>query len=1203
MRGYALVGLLDRIRKEAGYARLEAQLASARPGEPLGPLGLPEAARPAVIAALSERLDAPLLWLVEQPDEARAVADSLAAYLEDPLRVHVLPAPDAMPYERIPWDPNTRELRLAALTALYRWTSTSDPGPAPLVVAPLRGLLVPTLPPSAFKKDARLLQRGDVVGLTELLRSLARLGYRMVSMVDAPGQMAHRGGIVDLYPPASSRPIRLEWFGDELDSIRAFDRGSQRSQGELDSIMLMPACEALPGRGKEVAEILGGLDARRMHPLAQSMLERHARQLAAGEQIEGIEFYTALLHPEAATVLDFLPPQGWVVIDSPERLATAALGLREQAKLLRQSQVEAGELPVDWPVEPLADWAAASRRIDGLRQLRVGQSAALDRDEGALSQRFGRPESYGGRIEEAVVDIAQLTEEGQAVVLVSRQAARVVEIFANVGLHVAVTETLEQAPGPGGLAVVQGALGSGWLLGSPNGPDVATGLQARGDEAGPNLHLITDGELFGWRMPHRRRQSRAADPSRKLDYFSEYAAGDYVVHIEHGIGLFRGLERMQIGEVERDYLKLEYAAGDVLFVPTHQADRVARYVGTGEIEPAVTRLGTADWERAKSRAKRAVEDIARELLLLYARRENARRLAFAPDTAWQAEMEAAFPFIETDDQMKAIEAVKADMESERPMDRLVVGDVGFGKTEVALRAAFKAVMGGKQVAVLAPTTVLVQQHFETFTRRMMAFPVRIDMLSRFRTKKQQNDIADRMAAGDLDIVIGTHRLLSDDIRFRDLGLLIIDEEQRFGVKHKEKLRQLREGVDTLTLTATPIPRTMHMALTGLRDLTTIDTPPEERLPVVTHVGAYDDNLVRQAIRRELGRRGQVFFVHNRVRGIEMVAQKVEKLVPEARVGIAHGQMSQASLAHAMLDFVGGNVDVLVCTSIIESGLDIPNANTLIVDRADRFGLAQLHQLRGRVGRSAQRAYAYLLHPSTFELPDDARERLRTMAETERLGAGYHIAMRDLELRGAGEILGARQHGQVASIGLDLYTRLLAEAIKKLRADGPASEDTIARELSQIDPGGLPTVDLPVDAFLPERYVQETGERTRIYRRMAGCTSLEAVTEIESELRDRFGAPPWEVQFLIDVLWLRVLAHLAGARSVAKEGAGAVIRWREGHQLSRGRLKGVLPPSARIGNHQVTLLLGGRPDQWLPPLRKALEAIVGVEARDAASTTA
>jgi transcription-repair coupling factor (superfamily II helicase) len=866
--------------------------------------------------------------------------------------------------------------------------------------------------------------------------------------------------------------------------------------------------------------------------------------------------------------------------DDVAQLAAAAQGILEQAETVRREQVDAGELPIDWPGDPLVGWDVLSRRSERLRQVILGSVGAGsgDGEEIGLADAFGDPPRYGGRVEDAVIEAAKASEEGEAVVVVTRQAPRFAELLAHAGVHVAPLSSLDSAPGAGGIAVVHGALGSGWTM--TNG--------------GLRLAVVTDGEIFGWRMPHRRRRARRSSGTQPTDYFSELTPDDYVVHIEHGIGLFRGLTRMRSGSAEREYLQIEYAQGDMLYVPTHQADRVARYVGVGEIDPSVSRLGTADWERAKKRARRAVEDIARELLEFYAKREVARRTPFASDTPWQAEMEAAFPYLETDDQLRAIEDVKRDMEGERPMDRLVVGDVGFGKTEVALRAAFKAVMGGKQVGVLAPTTVLAQQHFDTFRRRLSPFPVRVEMLSRFKSRPEQADIIDRLATREIDVIIGTHRLLSQDVKFHDLGLLIVDEEHRFGVKHKERLRQLRENVDTLTLTATPIPRTMHMALSGLRDLTTINTPPDERLPVVTHIGPMDDNLVRQAIRREIGRRGQVFYVYNRVRGIEMIAQKVNKLVPEARVGIAHGQMNERELAKAMLDFVGGAVDVLVCTSIIESGLDIQNANTLVVERADRFGLAQLHQLRGRVGRSAQRAYAYILYAPGRELPLEAKQRLDALADASTLGSGFRLALRDLEIRGAGEILGARQHGQVTAIGLDLYTRLLAEAIKKLQADEPAVSDRVSRELAVVDAGTLPTIDLPLDAHLPESYIAETSERTRLYRRMAAIDDLRDVIDLEHELADRFGPQPPPVANLLSVLRLRVLTHMAGARSMGCDGHRAVIWWPDDHNLSRSALKLCLPPGSRIGRHQLSLPIEGDQDEWLVALRNALEEVVRVE---------
>jgi transcription-repair coupling factor (superfamily II helicase) len=1175
MAGFTLSGLLDVLAAHPGFRALTADLARAEAGRAVGPLGLPEPARPVVVSALARAARVPILWLTAQANDARVLADALRAYLPDPERVRLLPAPDALPFERIPWDPVSREARMAALAALYRWTAI-DASRAPVVVAPVRGAMTRTLARASFGADAARLRTGDVCPVTPFLARLQRLGYETVHTVTQAGQVAHRGGIVDVFPPASHDPVRIEWFGDEIDSLRPFDVTSQRSGGALDEVFIVPAAEALPGAGPALAPVLAALELTRLHPLAESEFRRQREHLLRGEIFPGLEFYTALLHPEHVTVVDHLPPEAWIVYDDLDALSAVAHEVAQQAQTVREEQVVSGELPANWPGQPLTPWADVLARLADFRQLALGQLGAPIPAPGALGPEFGVPPRYGGRIEEAVLEVAGMAQGGRPVVVVSRQAPRFAELLGDTGLALAPAVGLPQAPGPNGVAVVHGALAEGWTLGGPAG-----------------VVVLTDHELFGWRMPHRRRATRPANANRAADYFAELTIGDYVVHMEHGIGVFRGLQRMRVGNTERDYLCLEYAQGDKLFVPTHQTDRVARYVG-GASAPTVHRLGTVDWERATARARREVEDIARELLELYARRELARRQTFAADTPWQAEMEAAFPYIETEDQLRAIDQVKRDMESERPMDRLVVGDVGFGKTEVALRAAFKAVMDGRQVAVLAPTTVLAQQHLDTFRQRLTAFPVRVEMLSRFRSRADQSRVIERLAAGDVDIVVGTHRLLSNDVRFKNLGLLIVDEEHRFGVKDKERLRRLRQDVDTLTLTATPIPRTMHMALSGLRDLTTIDTPPEERLPVVTHVGPWDENLVRQAIRREVGRRGQVFYVSHKVLGIELLADKIQRLVPEARVGIAHGQLREDQLAAAMLDFVADRVDVLVCTSIIESGLDIPNANTLVIERADRFGLAQLHQLRGRVGRGPQRAYAYFLHPTGFDLPADARERLEALADASDLGAGLRIAMRDLEIRGAGEILGARQHGQVAAIGLDLYTRLLAEAIKKLRADTPTPGDGDSTDLADLDPGALPAVDLPLDAFLPEDYVAETNERTRLYQRMAKADTTAAVDEIEHELVDRFGRAPLEVANLLMVLRLRVLAHRAAAQSVGREDGTVVIRWGAEHPLDREALKAALEPGARIGRHQVSLVVSGPPDSWLPRLERALAAAAAVE---------
>ena len=1015
MQHLSLTGLTDRVAATAAFALLARQCDEAGTARNIGPLGLSEAVQPIVVASLASRGEsssAPIVWIVPDPALARMHAEALEGFLGDRRPVVVFPSPDALPYERGAWDPTSRELRMATLAALYEQRTSSDGGRAPVIVTTVRGLITCTCPLAAMDNSTVTVRRGKQMGQTQLLRALQTLGYEMVEQVDEPGHVARRGGIVDVFVPSHQFPVRLEWFGDEIDTLQTFEVATQRSRDSLDRLVVLPAAEVLPKLGPEAASALLGLRLDRLHPLAASEHERHAERLAAGERFAGIEIYMPWLHPERSTLFEHLPATSLLIFDELERITRSAEGVHAQAETVRSELEEARELPTDWPDAALMDSAELERAVERFRRLDVGRAGYVKQPTDVASL-FGVPDRYGGQIDDAVLELSQKVAAGRATVVVSRQAPRLAELFADGGHNLTSVSSLVSVPEPGEISVVHGALGAGWTLDD--------------GDLGRGLDVVTDGELFGWRMPFRRRRARDVESSVRTDYFAEYAPGDHVVHIEHGIAEFRGLERMEVGDVERDYLRLEYKSGDVLFVPTHQADRVARYVGTGEVAPAVTRLGTADWEKAKARAKKEVEDIAQELLDLYARRETTRRGAFAPDTPWQAEMEAAFPYIETDDQMRAIDDVKSDMEAERPMDRLVVGDVGFGKTEVALRAAFKAVMGGKQVAILAPTTILAQQHYETFSARLAAFPVQVDVLSRFRTKAQRDAIVTKMRQGEVDVVIGTHRLLQADIRFKDLGLLIIDEEQRFGVKHKERLRAMAEGVDTLTLTATPIPRTMHLALTGLRDLTKIDTPPSERLPVQTQLGPYDDQLVRQAIRREIARSGQVFYVYNRVRGIELVAQKVNKLVPEARTAVAHGQMTEGALARAMLDFVGGNIDVLVCTSIVESGLDIPNANTLIVERADRFGLAQLHQLRGRVGRSAQRAHAYFLYPPGYDLSQDAHARLEALADHSDLGSGFRIAMRDLEIRGAGEILGSRQHGQVAAIGLDLYTRLLAES--------------------------------------------------------------------------------------------------------------------------------------------------------------------------------
>ncbi|MBN1977952.1 MAG: transcription-repair coupling factor, partial [Anaerolineae bacterium] len=982
-----------------------------------------------------------------------------------------------------------------------------------IITASARALMQPTLPLRQYRTSVREFRADQALDLERTLSLWAGMGYEPVSVVEGPGQFSHRGGILDIFPPADALPVRIELFGNQVDSLRRFDPATQRSQERVEVVTVTPAREALPRHGPRVAEHVAAQLAGQRLADERAELEAHYEGLTSAMPFPGIEFYLPYLYTQPATLLDYLPPETLVVVDDPQELAAVWASLEEEAVDLREAAEAAGTLPPEYPL-PYVTWDEWSERLADRTVLALGHGE--DGTSSRLADCFVPGAHFGGELKPLLGHVYAARSEGGQVVVVSQQAQRLAELWGaeygyDDGLPV---EDLRQPPGSS-LAFVHGSLDEGWVM--------------RGIDLGQpfaSLHLLTDAEIFGWRRPEPRRAIRRRTVAPEA-YFADLAPGDYVVHVEYGIGIFRSLVIRSLEEVEREYLMVEYGEGDRLYVPIHQADRLSRYVGADDHPPQLNRLGRAEWQSLKARAKEAAEEVARELLDLYAARELAEGYAFGPDTEWQAELEAAFPYYETEDQSRAIADVKADMEKAKPMDRLICGDVGYGKTEVALRAAFKAVMDDKQVAVLVPTTVLAQQHYATFRQRLAPFPAEVEMLSRFRSRATQKKILERLAIGQVDIVIGTHRLLQKDVRFKDLGLLIIDEEQRFGVTHKEQLKRMRTEVDVLTLTATPIPRTLYFSLTGVRDISTIETPPEERLPVSTYVGEYDAQLVRRAILREMERGGQVFYVHNRVQTIQTVCRRLEKLAPEVTFAVGHGQMRESDLEEVMLRFVAGEVDVLVCTSIIESGLDIPNANTLVVERADRFGLAQLYQLRGRVGRGAQRAYAYFFHGRVTLLTHEARQRLETMRETAELGAGYTIAMRDLEIRGAGDILGTRQSGQIAAVGFDLYTRLLARAVQEMRArrDGlpPPPE-----------PLGSVRIDLPIPARLPEEYVPDVGLRLQIYRRMADLGSMEQIEGMEQELADRFGPLPSDAQNLMYQLRLKALARDAGVTAIGIE---------------------------------------------------------------------
>ena len=1175
-----LNGLLDLGQDLPAYRELVSALEAGQ--APAAPLSVYHAARPYLVALLARALQRPLVIITGRGGRARQWVDELRIWLPDEVPVHLFAEPDALPYERIAWAPETRQRRLEALGSLIM---ESEPGrrngsSAPLIVTSARALMQMTLPVREMRAALRPIRRGQAFDLNKVLATWVGWGYEPTAVVETPGEFSRRGGIVDIWPPNLRKPLRVELFGDEIDSLRTFDPSTQRTLVQIDQAWIGPASEALPRLGERAIDTLHRLDLSACHPPARVEYEREIGQLAEGSGFRNLEWYIPYLYSQPASLLDYVPANGLLLLDDGAELMSMLADLPGQAEQLARDLTTAGDIPANL-AEPYFAAGVLREKLAARSPVLLGsttlQGWAGDRGEEpqvgpALSEAFTAGPRYGGQVRKVTVDVGNSLAAGAQLVMVSRQATRLAEILGEAGYQVSPVEDLFELGSE--LVVVQGVMEEGWLL--------------RRNGHGQDLWFLTDAELFGWGKPRPRRAQRSRAVAPEV-FFADIKPGDYVVHMEHGIGQFQGLVKMSFEGIEREYLQLEYAQGDRLFVPVHQADRLARYVGVGEGAPATHRLGTNDWEQVKARTKRAVAEIADDLLELYAQREVVQGHAFSPDAPWQAELEASFPYTETEDQLVAIEAVKHDMEQPQPMDRLICGDVGYGKTEVALRAAFKAIMDDKQVAVLVPTTVLAQQHFTNFSRRLAAFPVNVAMLSRFQTPAEQQRTLEGLAGGHIDLVVGTHRLLSKDVSFKDLGLLIVDEEQRFGVTHKERIKQMRTEVDVLTLTATPIPRTLHMSLTGVRDLSTIDTPPEERLPIKTTVAEFDETMIRQAILREVDRNGQVYFVHNRVQGIEQMAARLQKIVPEVRIVIAHGQMPEKELASVMLAFAEGDHDVLVCTSIIESGLDIPNVNTIVINRADQFGLAQLYQLRGRVGRSAVRAYAYMVVDKYKTLTQDARRRLEAIEEASDLGAGFRIAMQDLEIRGAGELLGARQHGHIAAVGFDLYTRLLAQAVQEARervretghnsaaqalalrqqavaVQGSASPDALpesgetdgagpAREAPPAARQAEPhrhnvlqdpltpavTLDLNIPAGIPEGYVPETSLRLQLYRRLAGLTTQQDIDDIKQEFVDRFGPLPAEVENLLYVVRVKVLALEAGVETIGHEDGQLVIK--------------------------------------------------------------
>ncbi|HEV3352101.1 MAG TPA: transcription-repair coupling factor [Acidimicrobiales bacterium] len=1049
-------------------------------------VAVPEPARAITIAGLAHLSGRhPLVVAVPTSTEADRVAHDLRAFLGAD-EVDVFPAWETLPFERVSPSVDTMGRRLRAMWRLR------DPERVPRVLVASVRALVQRLGPHVEDVEPIVVKPGDVLDPTELVERLVAAGYRREYQVEHRGEVAVRGSIVDVFPSTADVPVRIDLWGDEVDRLTEFSVSDQRSTTDVKCAELFPCRELLPT--EEVRERAARLVAK--EPWGREQWER----LAEGVMFDGMESWLPWLTEGEHALFDLLGSEAQVLLIEPRRMRDrAAEVLAEEADLAQSLAQTWGapaerefprlHLPFDRLLSHTAVPAWSVTTVPDSPNTPTVDAAGWDPvhgDPSRLAQRLGDLLADGYRVVVAA--------DGKG------SAARVAATLRDNGLSFPVVEDDEgvDLTRPGGQVVVE-PLERGFVL------------------ASAKLAVLAESDVTGRRRAHRRPRPRRTDAQ---GFFEDLQPGDYVVHHQHGVAKYGGMVKRAIGGFERDYLLLEYKGGDKLYVPSDQIDAVRHYTG-GET-PTLHRLGGSDWQRTKSRVRAAVRQIAQELVVLYRRRVTSQGHAFAPDTPWQREVEEGFPYRETPDQLKAIVDVKSDMEAQAPMDRLVCGDVGFGKTEIAIRAAFKAVQDSKQVAVLVPTTLLAQQHFQTFSERFAGYPVRVEVLSRFLTPSHARKVVHGLADGSVDVVIGTHRLLSGDIKFKDLGLLVVDEEQRFGVTHKENIKQLKVDVDVLTLTATPIPRTLEMSLTGIRDLTLLHTPPAERQPILTYVGEYDERAVGEAIRRELLREGQVFFVHNRVQDIDRVSARLKELVPEARIAVAHGQMDEGLLEKVVLDFWEGEYDVLVCTTIIESGIDMPTVNTLVVDRSDLMGLGQLHQLRGRVGRAGQRAYAYLFFPPERALTEEAYERLKTIGEHTELGSGFKIAMRDLEIRGAGNLLGEHQSGHIAAVGYDLYVQMVSEAVAELKGEE-------LREPAEVK------LDLAIDANLPPDYVAKEELRLEAYRRLAAVTTQEEVDDIEAEWLDRYGAVPPRAEALLAVARLRAECVRAGVReaTVAK----------------------------------------------------------------------
>ncbi len=1128
---------------------------------------------PFLLATLWKDLQVPILVICPSSEQSRTLEENISGWVETKDSVLRFGESDTLPFERLVTDSETSQQRIHTLFQLTK----KDNSP-PIVIASAAAMCQTTIQREIFENNSQTLRKGDEITIEDISLYWQEMGYAFQPTVGSPGEASRRGGILDIYPLSSEYPFRIELWGDEIDSIRTFDPNSQRSIEEVESMEVIPARETLPTLMdlEKVDRLLSRIDLSNCSKEETQRINGEIDLLLDGHDIEDLGLFAGFFNH--GNLLDYFPHEGLVAIYRPENVAGAAWDIEERVQQLRHVKENRGELPYNFPSNHLAWHALESSIEDRARRLLImpwGADDLVVQDMHIMP--FSSPPTYRGDVDSMANEAETFVERGGSFIASTAHSKRLGELFSEKNIPYSVSKNMSATPKNGTITLIQTGtenIGKGFVVNNPE----------------RRFILLGDSEIFG---RTKQRRSARRQTARREAFFDEISPGDYVVHVEHGIARFTGTGKRrekvsQSGGDSQEYLILEYFQGDRLYVPLDHLDRVAPYVAPMERAPSLTRLGTQEWNRVKSKVEKSTREMAEDLLALYAEREIAEGHSIGPDTRWQTELEESFPYQETPDQVSTLAEIKSDLEASTPMDRLVCGDVGYGKTEIALRAAFKAVMDGKQVAVLVPTTILAQQHYETFSGRTSAFPVKIEVLSRFRTEKEQKNVVERLNRGEIDICIGTHRLVQKDVNFKDLGLIIIDEEQRFGVAHKERLKQMRSQVDVLTLTATPIPRTLHMSLAGVRDMSTIETPPEERLPIKTYVSEFSDDLIREAILRELDREGQVYFLHNRVYNIEYISEYIGLLVPDARVGIAHGQMSEGELEKSMLAFTRGEIDVLVCTTIIESGLDIPNANTLIINRADGFGLAQLYQLRGRIGRSSRRAYSYLLIPKAQALTESAERRLKAMLSATELGSGFRIAMKDLEIRGAGNILGAEQSGHIHAVGFDLYTRLLSTAVEDLRAQKSTGSEGGKEPAKITNP--LVNVNLRIPAGIPQEYIPDLTTRLALYQRLAKTTSVEEVNSIESELKDRFGPIPWQAVNLLYTTRLKLKAQKSGAESIVRTGDKITLQF--SHEVSSAStiLAKLLGYRWTIGNKQIRTTIDGLGDDWENQLIDAVDKL-------------